>query len=136
MDTLTDRPIDAARVIRRVQHAGAGAVLTFAGTVRNTHLGKDVVAIDYHVYADMAAQELERIRVEAEGLAEGLRVAIVHRTGHLELGEASVLIAVASPHRVAGFEALRYGIDTIKERVPIWKREVYADGTEAWLEGS
>ncbi len=136
MRHLTREPIDELAVAKSIAWDGAGAVLTFAGTVRDNHLGKDVVAIDYHAYDEMAEGQIARIEAEIAERWPDVRVAIVHRVGHLALGAVSVFLAVASPHRAAGFEALRFGIDTIKERVPIWKREVYADGQEAWLEGS
>jgi molybdopterin synthase catalytic subunit len=131
---LTDTPIDARAWIAKVVRPDAGAVLTFAGVVRNEHLGRRVLAIDYHAYRAMAEQEIRRIEAEvAQRWPVGVR--IVHRLGHLDVGSTSVLIAVSSAHRDEGFLALRYAIDTLKERVPIWKKEIYEDG-EAWLEGS
>jgi len=129
-------PIDARALIARVAGPDAGAVLTFAGTVRDRHHGREVVGIDYHGYEPMAERELERLEREITARWPGLRAAISHRLGHLELGELSVLIAVASPHRPDGFDALRHAIEELKRRVPIWKRELYADGASAWLEGS
>src|SRR5690606_1047082 len=131
----TTRPIDPEALVREVAHPGAGAILTFAGVVRDENLGDEVRAIDYHGYEKMADRELRRIEEEAEERWPGVRTRIVHRLGHLEIGDTSVLIAVSSPHRDAGFQALRYAIDTLKERAPIWKKEILLDG-ERWIEGS
>ncbi len=129
-------PINPATVIARVEGHDAGAILTFAGTVRDTHHERAVNSIDYHAYESMAEKEIVKLENEAAERWPGVRLAIVHRIGHLGLGETSVLLAVASPHRPAGFAARRVGIDELKKRVPIWKREMYQDGGEAWLEGS
>ena len=136
MNRVVKNTIDARSTVARVQRNEAGAVLTFAGTVRNRHRNRDVVAIDYHAYESMAARELAKLEHDIESRWPELRAAIVHRIGRLELGEASVLIAVSSPHRAGGFDALRYAIDELKKRAPIWKKELYADGSFAWLEGS
>ena len=135
MDRIHDEPIDARELIRRVEADAAGAVLTFAGVVRETNRGRRVIAIDYHAYRPMAEREARRIEDEVRARWQGVAVFIAHRVGRLEIGEMSVLIAVSSAHRAEGFEALRWAIDTLKERLPIWKREVYIDG-ESWLEGS
>ncbi len=135
MSKLISQSIDARAVIQEVERPAAGAILTFAGTVRNHHLGREVTGIEYHAYEEMAVKELDRIEAAARKKWPGIEIAIVHRVGFLEIGEASVLIAVATAHRKEGFEALRYAIDTIKEDVPIWKKEMYTDG-HAWIEGS
>jgi molybdopterin synthase catalytic subunit len=132
---LTSRAIDAAEVARAVESPSAGAVLTFAGAVRDHHLGHAVTGIEYHAYEALALKEMARIEEEVVRRWPGARVTIVHRTGPLKVGEVSVLIAVSSPHRAEGFEALRFAIDTLKETVPIWKKEIYTDG-HAWIEGS
>lgn len=136
MERIVKTPIDARSTIARIERDEAGAILTFAGTVRNRHRGRDVIAIDYHAYESMAARELEKLEREIESRWPEIRAAIVHRIGYLELGEASVLIAVSSPHRADGFDALRYAIDELKKRAPIWKKELYRDGGSVWLEGS
>ena len=136
MDRIVKNPIDARATISKVESDAAGAVLTFAGTVRRQHRGREVVAIDYHAYETMAAREIEKLEEEIRSRWPEVLVAIVHRIGFLKLGEASVLIAVSSPHRDAGFESLRYAIDELKKRAPIWKKEVYRDGDAVWLEGS
>lgn len=134
-DRITRSPIDEQRVVAEVARPEAGAMLTFAGVVRNDHLGRSVVGIDYHAYTPMARREIERLEEEIGTRWEDVRASIVHRVGRLDVGEVSVLIAVSSPHREEGFQALSWAIDTLKERVPIWKKELYTDG-EAWIEGS
>ena len=135
MSKLVTHAIDARAVIQEVEGPTAGAILTFAGTVRDHHLGREVTGIEYHAYEDMAVKEMDRIEAAAATQCPGIEIEIVHRIGFLEVGEASVLIAVGAAHRKEGFEALRYAIETIKEDVPIWKKEMYTDG-HAWIEGS
>ncbi|HVR74843.1 MAG TPA: molybdenum cofactor biosynthesis protein MoaE [Planctomycetota bacterium] len=135
MAWITSARIDEAAAVRAVAAPGVGALLTFAGTVRDLHLGREVVAIEYHAYESMAERELSRIEDEVRARWDGARVAIVHRIGLLHVGEVSVYIALSTPHRSPAFEALRFAIDTLKETVPIWKKEIYVDGY-AWLEGS
>ena len=135
MARIAREPIEARDVAARVAHAGAGAVLTFAGVVRDNHLGRKVLGIEYHAYEAMAAKEMERIEEEARSRWPGIAIDMAHRLGKLHVGAASVVIAVASPHRGDGFAALRYAIDKLKETVPIWKKEIYEDGS-AWIEGS
>ena len=135
MSKLISQRIDARAVIQDVERPSAGAILTFAGTVRNHHLGREVTGIEYHAYEEMAIKKMDRIEAAARENWPEIEIAIVHRIGYLEVGEASVLIAVGTAHRKEGFEALRYAIDTIKEDVPIWKKEMYTDG-HAWIEGS
>ncbi len=135
MSRLVSQTIDAGSVIRGVERPGAGAILTFAGTVRDNHLGREVTGIEYHAYEEMALKEMDRIEAAARSKWPGIEIEIAHRIGFLDVGEASVLIAVSAAHRGEGFAALRYAIDAIKEGVPIWKKEVYTDG-HAWIEGS
>ena len=135
VERITHSPIDEKAVLVEVADPGAGATLTFAGVVRNNHLGQVVQGIDYHGYQPMAAKEILKIEAEARERWPGVKAVIVHRIGLLGIGEVSVLIAVSSAHREEGFQALRYSIDTLKQRVPIWKKEIYTDG-EAWIEGS
>jgi len=113
-----------------------GGVVTFAGVVRNNNLGRQVSYLRYEAYPEMAEAKLRQIVAEARELWPLIRgVAVVHRTGRLEIGETAVLVAVGVPHRGDGaFEAARYIIDRTKEIVPIWKKEVWGDGEE-WLEG-
>ena len=135
MSRIVKESIDAGAVISSVGAAEAGAVLSFAGTVRNNHRGRDVTGIEYHAYESMAIRQMDHIEDEVRERWPEARVLIVHRVGYLAVGETSVLIAVSSPHREEGFAALRYAIDTLKQKVPIWKKEMYVDG-HAWIEGS
>ena len=135
MEHITASPIGEQALLDRVRRSEAGALLTFAGVVRDHHRGRKVLAIDYHAYEPMAAREIRKIEIEISRRWNGVHAAILHRTGHLEVGEVSVLIAVSSPHREEGFQVLRHAIDTLKSRVPIWKKEIYEDG-HAWIEGS
>ncbi len=132
--SLTDEPIDVAALQRAVAGAARGAVLLFLGTVRDRHRGRPVSRLTYSAYRPMAEQILERIANELEAGAEGLTVNIVHRLGEVPVGEASVVIATASPHRAAAYEASREALERLKREVPIWKREHYADGEAVWRE--
>lgn len=133
---VTDQPIDPAAVLARVGDPVDGAVLLFLGVVRNHHEGKSVTDIRYEAYQAMAEAELARIGDEAAALLGTDRVAIVHRTGDLEVGEASVAVAVSSPHRAESYEASRFVMEEIKKRVPVWKLEGFTDGTRQWVEGT
>ena len=129
---LTAEPIDVAAVIAEAADERAGAVATFLGTTRVQSRGRTVLHLDYEAYEDMAEQEMARI---ADGLAaryELCRIAITHRIGRVEIGETSVAIAVSAPHRADALAACRDAIDTLKERVPLWKKEVY-EGGEEWI---
>lgn len=125
-------PLDPREQEALVAHAGAGAIVTFTGTVRDHGRGRLVVRLDYEAYAPAAEKMLAQIGDEIEERWGIDAVAIAHRVGSLAIGEMSVVIAVAAPHRDAAFEASRYAIERIKEIVPIWKKEHYADGA-AWL---
>ena len=127
-------PIDAQALIRAVQTDVDGAVALFLGTVRDHNEGRKVSGLEYSAYEEMALQELERVRDQALERFEITRAALVHRLGALEIGETSVAVAIAAPHRAAAFDACRFVIDTLKRTVPIWKKETYNDG-EAWIEG-
>lgn len=131
---ITDGAIDVAAVERRVASSDCGAVLLFLGTVRNHHEGRPVQRLTYSAYRPMALAKLRRIVEELEGAGDRLRVAIVHRLGDVPLAEPSVVIAVASPHREAAYEASRTALERLKKEVPIWKREHYADGEVRWRE--
>lgn len=129
---VTDAPIDLQALIDAVADPAAGAVVTFVGTVRNHARGREVRYLDYEAYPEAAEKMLAQIAGEI-GERWGIdRVAIVHRTGRLEIGDASVAIVVASAHRAEAFDACRYAIERIKQIVPIWKKEHYADG-EVWI---
>ncbi len=129
---LVDGPIDVDRAVRSVEAPGFGAVVVFLGTVRNHHAGRAVEKLTYSAYRRMAADTLARIVADLE--AQGPRVAIVHRLGEVPVGEASVVIAVGSPHRAAAYEASRTALERLKAEVPIWKREHYAEGEAVWRE--
>ena len=129
---ITEEPIQTDRLLDLGSRAD-GALLLFVGRVRDHNDGRSVARLRYEAYAEMAERELEAILREAADRCEVTRIEAVHRTGELEIGEASVAIAVASPHRAAAFEASRYVIEEIKKRLPVWKREAYADGSDAWV---
>jgi len=134
MIELTHEAIDVARVERAVHSPDCGGVVVFVGRVRDRSEGRAVRGMEYEAYEDMALARMRAIAAEVrEQWATG-PVAIVHRLGALDIGEASVAIAVAAPHRAAAFEACRAVIDRLKEDVPIWKKEFWADG-EGWIEG-
>jgi molybdopterin synthase catalytic subunit len=129
MLALTDAVIDVDAVVEVVRRNAAGAVLVFEGVTRDTHDGKSVIRLEYEAYAGMAEAELEAIAARARERWPALRIAIVHRIGVVRLGEASVVIAVSTPHRDAAYAASRFAIDALKTQVPIWKKEIYADGS-------
>jgi molybdopterin synthase catalytic subunit len=128
---LVREPIDVASLLGRT--AGDGAVALFLGVVRNVNRGREVLRLEYEAYEEMALPLMEEIAAEAVRRFPVTDVRLVHRLGVMEIGEASVAVAVASPHRAEAFAACRFAIDTLKARVPIWKKELYADGSE-WLD--
>lgn len=119
--TANELSLDA--VVSSVSHAGAGAIVTFAGTVRNTNDGRPVTKLEYEAYVSMARAEIERIADEIERDVPGARIAVHHRVGELVVGDVAVVCAASAPHRGEAFRACRLVIDRVKERVPIWKRE-------------
>ncbi len=129
-------PIDVAALLQASTEPSDGAVLLFLGVVRNENEGSSVTHLDYEAYVPMAEAELRAIGTEAKQRWCTGAVAIVHRIGRLQIGEASVAIAVASPHRDAAYHASRYIIEELKQRVPIWKREGYVDRDSEWLSGT
>jgi molybdopterin converting factor subunit 1 len=131
---LTSRPLDARRMETAVAHKGAGAICTFTGVVRDSSRGRSVTHLEYEAYAEMATAQMRRIADEIAERWPKARVAMAHRTGRLEIGEPSVVVSVSSPHRAEAFAACKWGIDRLKETVPIWKKEHAADGTY-WIEG-
>jgi molybdopterin synthase catalytic subunit len=130
---IVDTPIDVPRIVERVSSSANGATVLFLGTVREENDGRDVTGIEYTAYRSMAERELAAIVEEAAALADSNDVAVEHRLGELAVGDCSVAVAVAHPHRGRAFEAARYVIEELKERVPIWKREQYVDGTREWV---
>jgi len=132
--SITHERLDRDALVATVSHPGAGGIVVFEGVVRDNARGKQVRYLEYDVYPEMAVQQIHEIVAEAERRWGVERVAVAHRIGRLEIGEASVIIVVASPHRAEAFDACRYIIDTLKTTVPIWKKEVATNGEE-WVEG-
>ncbi|MBO8170552.1 MAG: molybdopterin converting factor subunit 1 [Bacillaceae bacterium] len=127
---ITTEPLSADRVIQQVVNPYAGAVLTFVGTVREFTNGQKTVYLKYEAYQDMAVKTMKQIEQEILEKWPDARVAIHHRIGELDIEEISVIIAVATPHRDDSFKAGRYAIERLKQIVPIWKKEIWEDGSE------
>ncbi|HTM33103.1 MAG TPA: molybdenum cofactor biosynthesis protein MoaE [Vicinamibacterales bacterium] len=132
---ITELVLDPNRVVDAVSGDGDGAVVTFLGLVRDHNQGRRVTHLIYEAYDALALKALDRIVTEAAEHWPSVRLAIHHRTGRLEIGEASVVIAAASAHRADAFAASRYAIERIKQIVPIWKHE-YFEGGDTWIEGA
>ena len=129
---IYNNPINVAQVEQYVYDPTCGGIVTFIGTVRNSTKGKNVVRLEFEAYVPMAIKELQKI---ADNIFEKWpvkKLAIHHRIGNLEIGEVAVAIAISCPHRKNAFEACAYAIDTLKETVPIWKKEIFEDG-EVWV---
>jgi molybdopterin synthase catalytic subunit len=134
---ITSEPLDGAAVReleRQVSYPGAGGLVTFQGVVRDNARGKRIRYLEYDAYPEMAEAEMAKIAVEVERRWSTDHIAMVHHVGRLEIGECSVAVVVACPHRAEAFEACHYAMDTLKATVPIWKKEV-AEGGEEWVEG-
>lgn len=131
---LTFEPLDVGAIARRVVPETCGATITLDGYVRQFTKGRETLFLEYEAYEPMALKEMEKLVAQAHAQFEIAHVGIVHRLGKLEIGETSVVIAVAAPHRRHAFEACEWLIKELKRTVPIWKKEVYADG-ETWVEG-
>jgi molybdopterin synthase catalytic subunit len=129
---LSDEPLSLDRAVDEVRDERAGAIATFTGTTRATSRGRDVVHLDYEAYEGMAEQVMAEIARELEERYDLCAVAVHHRTGRVSIGETSVVIAVSAPHRADALAACRDAIDQLKERVPLWKKEVYESGEE-WI---
>jgi MoaE-MoaD fusion protein len=125
-------PLSLDAVVAQVADPAAGAVATFIGTTRTHSRGRTVVHLEYDAYAEMAESEMARIADHVKTRHEILHVAIAHRTGHVPIGEASVVIAVSAAHRGPAMDACREVIDTLKQTVPVWKKEVF-EGGEEWI---
>ena len=132
---ITTEPLDVGAIARRVVPLNCGAIVTLDGFVRQFTRGRETEYLVYEAYEPMALKEMEKLISRARAEFEIENVTIVHRLGRLEIGETSVVIAVAAPHRRAAFEACEWLIKELKRTVPIWKKEVYADG-EVWIEGA
>jgi molybdopterin synthase catalytic subunit len=133
MILLTPDPIDHAALTEAVRRPDCGAVVTFLGTVRDLTDGKETIALDYEAYPGMAVQKMAEIEREVRHRWPVGEMKMIHRTGHLGIGEVSVAVAVSCPHRAQAFEACRHAIDRLKELVPIWKKENWADGSTEWV---
>jgi MoaE-MoaD fusion protein len=132
---VTRSPLDVASASASISAAGDGAVTTFVGLVRDHNAGRRVLWLEYEAYGPLAVKAFEQIAAEAAARWSDARLAIHHRTGRLEIGEASVVIAAASPHRAEAFAACRYGIERLKQIAPIWKHEHF-EGGDVWIEGA
>lgn len=133
MNRLTYSPIDPGAAIAKVRSEDAGAVVLFLGTARQSTAGRPTSSLDYEAYPEMVAKELAALEDEARRRWNLVQCAIVHRLGHVEIGEICVAIAVSSAHRQAAFEAGKWLIDEMKRVVPIWKCENWADGSSDWV---
>ena len=133
MPYLTSNPLELVPLLAEVQSSRRGAIACFVGTVRDHHNGRAVLRLDYSAYAPMAEAECGRIVAEAE-MRWDVSVVARHRIGRLDIGEAAVAVVTAAAHRDEAFTACRYVIEEIKRRVPIWKKEYFADGTVAWVD--
>jgi molybdopterin synthase catalytic subunit len=131
---LVEAPIDVAALRRMVLGTQDGAIVIFDGFVRNESHGRVTNYLEYEAYEPMALGKMREIGAQVHHKYAIHRMAIVHRLGRLEIGETSVVIAVSAPHRAAAFEACRYAIDTLKQTVPIWKKEYFEDGA-VWADG-
>jgi molybdopterin synthase catalytic subunit len=132
---ITTDPLDVAALLAAVDPTGMGAVALFVGLVRDHNQGRRVLHLEYDAYEPLALRGLDRIREEVAERWPAVRLSIHHRIGRLDIGEASVAIAAASPHRADAFAACRYAIERIKQIVPIWKHE-YFEGGDVWIEGA
>lgn len=133
MIQLTSEPIDFATMTEQVRSSEAGAVVLFLGTVREFTRGRQTLRLDYEAYPGMAEAKMRELLEQARARWPVIRAAIVHRLGRMELGDVSVAVAVSTPHRDQAFEAGRWLIDTLKDVVPIWKQEHWADGSTEWV---
>jgi len=132
--SITGESLDRNALVAAVSHPSVGGIAVFEGVVRDHARGKEVHYLEYDVYPEMAIKQIRTIIDEAQRRWGAERVAVAHRIGRLEIGETSVIVVVATPHRAEAFEACRYIIDTLKTTVPIWKKEVATSGEE-WVEG-
>ena len=133
MFKVTQEPISVQHVNDLVKRPTDGAVVTFDGIVRNNFDGRAVRYLEYETYAAMAEKKMADIAAEIRQKFAVGEIAMIHRIGHLEIGESSIVIAVAAPHRQAAFEACAYAMDRVKTDVPVWKKEFFADGADHWV---
>jgi molybdopterin synthase catalytic subunit len=133
MIKLVQDVIDHPGLTEQVRRSGCGAVVTFLGTVRDLTGERTTLALDYEAYPGMAEKKMAEIESDTRARWPVGDIALVHRLGHLQVGDISVAVAVSCPHRGQAFDACRYAIDRLKELVPIWKKENWADGTHEWV---
>lgn len=133
-DLLTSQPLDPAALLAEVASPGHGATTLFLGTVRASRDDGDIAGIEYSAYPEMAVGEWDRILAEARQRWPEARMALRHRTGYVPTGEASIAIAVATPHRAEAYDCSRYIIEETKKRVPLWKKERLSSGATRWVE--
>jgi molybdopterin synthase catalytic subunit len=131
---IQSEPLDPAPLVASVRRDDAGAIALFYGVVRNENLGRAVQYLEYDAYPEMAIKKMREVADEVRAKFPIAEVGVLHRIGRLEIGETSLLVAVSSGHRKEAFEACHYAVDRIKQIVPVWKKEVWADGSE-WIEG-
>lgn len=129
---LTDQKLDLQECVRFVEDDSCGGMVSFVGTVRNDTSGKEVKQLDFSAYKPMAVKEMQKIADRALDEFDIYKITIHHALGLLQIGEVPVIIAVSAKHRKAAFEACEFAIDTLKETVPIWKKEYFTDG-EVWV---
>ena len=134
MFAITSDPLDPAPLVEAVRRDESGAVALFYGVVRNENKGRSVQYLEYDAYPEMAIKKMREVADEVRAKFPVTGIGILHRTGRLEIGETSLLVAVSSGHRKEAFEACHYAVDRIKQIVPVWKKEVWEDGEE-WIEG-
>jgi molybdopterin synthase catalytic subunit len=132
---ITETPLALEPLLQETEDHGSGALVVFYGTVRNTNEGRPVKSMAYEAHVSMAEKVLRELEQEVLAQFDVRHCRIVHRIGHLKLGEPSVIIVVRSAHRADGYAASRYAIDELKQRAPIWKEEQYADGDSQYLDG-
>jgi molybdopterin synthase catalytic subunit len=134
MFAIQQEPLDSAPLVNAVRRDDAGAVALFYGVVRNENLGRAVQYLEYDAYPEMAIKKMREVADEVRAKFPIAEIGVLHRIGRLEIGETSLLVAVSSGHRKEAFDACHYAVDRIKQIVPIWKKEVWSDGSE-WIEG-
>src|SRR5881394_3260109 len=136
MSYVTRSPISLDLLVAEVSSPACGGACVFLGTVRNGPDEQGVTAIEYSAYAEMVEAEFVRLLTDARARWPEARIAVRHRLGTIPVGEASIAIAAAAPHRAQAFEACRYGIEGVKQRIPVWKKELRVEGTEVWVDPS
>ena len=133
MFRVTTEPLNVQQISDLVKRPTDGAVVTFDGIVRNNFDGRSVRFLEYETYAAMAEKKMAEIGADVRQKFAVGAIAMVHRIGHLEIGESSIVISVAAPHRQAAFEACAYAMDRVKAEVPVWKKEFFVDGADHWV---